>query len=557
MKLSDETRIDLVWLGDLQHQPAWPCGQVWSSLPAPRAVQEIIENLLATSSAQAVLFWDRSLGLPDPVLMHKALTLPGDLWHAGLRLGLQGQPGLIDFVAPTWMLNRDPDLDREATSWRLSLRCCLVRTEVLRQMGSLYPGFRTLEGASLAMGHRYIKAGVFMRHVPWLLPEEIPAETPDLPFADEVLFLFYRYGRVWSCWALLRAVVTGYVTLGRAVRAWKSTVRSLPSALPTQYERKFIPGSAPSAPRVSVLIPTLNRYAYLRVLLDQLRQQTVKPHEIILIDQSPPDRRDNRLLQDFADLPLHYISLDQPGQCSSRNAGLQAATGDYIFFLDDDDEISPDLLELHLCSLQFFRNEVSAGVAYESGAGPLPRDFTFLRASDVFPTNNTLVDRQVLQHSGLFDLAYDRGVRADGDLGMRIYLSGFHMVLNPAISVLHHRAPAGGLRQHKARVITYASSRRYITHRHLPHKTEIYLTKRYFTSRQVRESLCLSVLGTFSIRGSRLRRTLKVIVSSLLLPDTWRQITARAREADQMLQVYPRIPELPGDTPALLTRVCQ
>ena len=126
---------------------------------------------------------------------------------------------------------------------------------------------------------------------------------------------------------------------------------------------------------------------------------------------------------------------------------------------------------------------------------------------DVFPTNNTLARREALERSGLFDLAYDHGARADGDLGMRVYLSGSVMMLEPAISVLHHHAPRGGLRAHGARVVTYASSRRRITHRHLPEVTEIYRSLRYFSERQVRETIVQSAVGrsvrTAALPGAR------------------------------------------------------
>jgi hypothetical protein len=118
------------------------------------------------------------------------------------------------------------------------------------------------------------------------------------------------------------------------------------------------------------------------------------------------------------------------------------------------------------------------------------------------------------------------------------------MILNPEISVLHHHAPAGGLRAHKARSITYATSRKSLIQRHLPSKTEIYLTKRYFTPRQVRESLWLRTLGTFSIRGSLGRKICKIIVSFLLLPNTLLKIKANVGEAEKMLQTYPQIPRL-------------
>jgi GT2 family glycosyltransferase len=181
----------------------------------------------------------------------------------------------------------------------------------------------------------------------------------------------------------------------------------------------------------------------------------------------------------------------------------------------------------------------------EVGAGALPENFTYTRLSDVFPTNNTLIRRDVLHRSGLFDLAYDQGQRADSDLGMRIYLSGALMVLHPEISVLHHHAPSGGLRAHKARKITYASSRQRILQRHLPTVSEIYLARRYFTPRQVRESLWLRTFGTFSVRGSRTRKLVKMLVAVCLLHDTCWRIYRRYRQVSRMLDHYPQIPTLP------------
>ena len=69
---------------------------------------------LPSSNSQAWLFWDAQLGLPDADQILEILSRPGDVWHAGLRLGMAGLPGMIDFVSPTWMLNRDPEPSRVA-----------------------------------------------------------------------------------------------------------------------------------------------------------------------------------------------------------------------------------------------------------------------------------------------------------------------------------------------------------------------------------------------------------------------------------------------------------
>ena len=331
------------------------------------------------------------------------------------------------------------------------------------------------------------------------------------------------------------------------MKTWKSLKTEQKPGEPDPYPYSYSPNPSErqnTTFRVSVLIPTLDRQLFLRKVLDQLRTQTIPPYEVIVVDQTPIGRRDLNLEEDFRDLPLKMIYLDRPGQCSSRNIGLQKSSGDYILFLDDDDEIPPTLVESHLESLDRFRADVSSGIAHEVGAGPLPPNFAYVRASDVFPTNNSMICRSVLYGSGLFDLAYERGQRADGDLGMRIYTSGALMMLNPDVSVLHHHAPSGGLRTHRARVVTYASSRNYLTHRQLPSVTEIYLARRYFTSKQVREMFWLGILGTFSIRGGIFKRILKCIVSTLLLPDTLIRIRKRRIEAEHMLKKFPQIPEL-------------
>jgi len=544
-------QIDLVWLGSATSAPSWSVGKVWTAQPTPSAVNQLIQQQLIPSNPFAVLFWHPDVGQPDATVIQQAAGLPGDVWHAGLRLGMGGLPGLLDFVSSTWMLNCDPAPTIEATSWRMSLKACLIQTEALRQLGGAHPDFRTLEAAAAEMGHRYISLGVLPRHIPWLiqtdqLPQPITIPFEVIPFEDELRFMRYRFSRFWVGWAVLRAIASGYVRPRTALQAWSRTrtIRQPGEAKPYQHmgQSAETPGAAPLT--VTALIPTVDRYPYLRKLLGQLRQQTIAPCEIIIIDQTEPSRRDSTLVSDFPDLPIQLIYLVQAGQCSSRNAGLQIAKGDCILFVDDDDEIPSDLIENHLRTLDSFQVDVSSGVAHEIGAGPLPKNFTYMRASDVFPTNNTLIRRQVLEQTGLFDLAYERMPRADGDLGMRVYLSGKLMLLNPAITVLHHHAPSGGLRKHKARVITYASSRQSLIQRQLPSISELYLVLRYFTQRQVTAGLWLSAFGTFAVRGDKRRKLVKLLIGLILLPDTIQRLRTAYKAARDMLRDYPQIPRL-------------
>jgi GT2 family glycosyltransferase len=538
------TQVDLFWLGDAP-SPSWPLGRVVRSGARVADLHAVIERERAGDSGAAWLFWGARLGTPDPDRIRKALDRPGDVWHAGLRLGMKALPGSIDYVEPTWMLNCDPDPGIEATSWRLSLEACLLRSEVARRLGGIRPEFATLSAAALELGHRWVARGALLRHVPWLLPRPAAALEAPTPL-DEMRFIRFRFGRFWLRWSLLRAVLNRELGAGEARRMFRLLERETPGAAPEPLRSPSWSSSGRRSPDppVTVLIPTVDRYPYLEKLLEQLSSQTTKPLEVLIVDQTPADRRRTDLPERFPGLPLRVFHLDRAGQCSSRNLGLEASRGDLVLFLDDDDEVPPDLIEHHLEGLHQFGGEVSSGVAEEDGAGPLPEAFRLIRSSDVFPTNNSLIVKDVLQRSGLFDLAYDRGARADGDLGMRLYLAGALMVLNPGISVVHHHAPSGGLRVHKARVITYASSRKRLTHRHLPATTEIYLSRRYFTPRQVREQLWLSAVGTFSARGGRGKKLAKAAMSLILLPHSLWKIRSRSRLAADMLTRFPQIPPL-------------
>ncbi len=539
------SNVTLVMLQPEKTPIHWTIGEKKVSKPDVRSLTDVIKDLLLNTNTDAVLFWDNLSYLPSNDLIEYLLESSNDVWHAGLRMGLSGKPEMLNYVNPTWMLNRDPDPNKAATSWRLSLRACLCRTEVLRQIGTLEPGFETLEGAGLELGYRCIRAGVFIRYIPELLPVDFAQEKVIIPLADQLRFIQLGFGGKWAKWTKFRTVLAnprayfstahvqkiaqGADTAGREVKPYQRS-------LPTQ-------GITPSG-KVSVLIPTIRRYPYLRTLLGQLRNQTVPPYEIIVVDQTPQSERDADLPKDFSDLPVRWHYLDKAGQCSSRNMGLRYAQGDYVLFVDDDDEVSSDLIEKHLRNLNVYKCSISSGAALEPNQKELPADFRFLRLSNVFPTNNTMIRKDVLRKTGLFDLAYDHGQRADHDLGMRLYLAGELMVLDPSICLLHHHAPMGGLREHKARIHTYARSRTSVWLFNLLTVSDLYLAKRYFTSLQVRESRIINLLGTFSIHGSKLRKILKALVALVLLPKNIYEIRKRNRIADQWLKVYPQIPQV-------------
>lgn len=107
-------------------------------------------------------------------------------------------------------------------------------------------------------------------------------------------------------------------------------------------------------PTVSVIIPTFNRQEQLASALDSVMSQTVKLHEIVVVDDGSTDGTPDTL-QKFArlhlDLRLIVIRQKNRGPAAARNAGIKVATGELVAFLDDDDVWHPEKLERQLTVL--------------------------------------------------------------------------------------------------------------------------------------------------------------------------------------------------------------
>lgn len=491
--------------------------------------------------AEAVLVLDAALPRPSEELLADLLRGPADAWHAGLRLGLGGQPSCLDHVQPLWMLNAPLDPDRDATSWRLSFRALLVRRAVLDQLGPPDNGFDTLAGSALDTGLGWIRGGALVRHVPALVPVGSPTEQPPTD-VDGLRLVARHHGRTWAAWALARSVVTRSTPLRRTV-ALAPALR-IPPAPPREPYTPPVRPSGSTERSVSVVLPTVDRYDYLVPLLGQLAAQTVRPHEVLVVDQTPPSRRRHDLAGVEPDLAVTVFEQDEPGQSTARNRALAAASGELVLFIDDDDEIGPDLLRDHLQRLADGVDASSGGVD-DATAGPPPPGFRHRRASDTFPTNNTMVRRAALDRAGWFDPAFDRGPRADHDLGMRLHQAGALLVYDPSVLVFHHHAPEGGLRTHGARAVTRASARRSLTQRNLPAVTQLALGHRYATARQRREGRAVTVLTTLSADGGPARRLARAAVQLVLLPSTLRRL--RAAEARAAALGPPPSPVAPVD----------
>ena len=132
-------------------------------------------------------------------------------------------------------------------------------------------------------------------------------------------------------------------------------------ALPTPP----LPPTAPLdlKPLVSIIIPAYNAVPRLRFCLQSVLQQTYPNLEIILVDNGSTDDTVAiaQTLAATTDRPFHIHHCPQPGANHARNLGFTHAQGDYIQWLDADDDLAPDKITRQVIA---FVQQPAADIAY-------------------------------------------------------------------------------------------------------------------------------------------------------------------------------------------------
>lgn len=123
-----------------------------------------------------------------------------------------------------------------------------------------------------------------------------------------------------------------------------------------------------SSPKVSVIIPSFNRYEYLLNAINSVKAQTYKNIEIIVInDGSTQKEYFHEDLSKEAKV-IHIDRKETPNWGGSRpavrNFGIKASNGDYVAFLDDDDIWLPTKLETQIAEMQKLRIGFSCTEGY-------------------------------------------------------------------------------------------------------------------------------------------------------------------------------------------------
>jgi len=257
-------------------------------------------------------------------------------------------------------------------------------------------------------------------------------------------------------------------------------------------------------PKVSVIIPTLNRYCYLKDVLSDLERQDYKNFEVIVCDQS--EKLDENFYKGW-DLNLKLIKQKEKALWLARNKSIREAQGKYILLFDDDSRVDTNWIMQHLKGLDFFKTDISSGVSLSVIGNKIPKNYSFFRWGDQIDTGNVMFRKDMMRQTGMFDRQFEKQRQGDGEYGLRCYLIGLHNVSNPLAKRVHLKADGGGLRQ----MGSWDGMRPKKLFAPRPVPSVLYLSRKYFGNELSKLMLLFSVPGSIIPYKYKSKKWLKMI----------------------------------------------
>lgn len=361
-------------------------------------------------------------------------------------------------------------------------------------------------------------------------------EFEKQPLEDEYRFLRKYFHPAWVWYVLALRLLT-FKNPFREFPAWKkskdtSRGKYLNNPIGHPKWNRQQSSLLEDKPLVSIVIPTLNRYGYLKDVLADFEKQTYKNFEILIIDQSQPFQRD--FCKDY-NLKICHIQQEEPALWLARNTAIEKAEGSIIALSEDDVRIGPDWIENHLRCLEYFNADISAGVFYPEGDS-LPQERSFFCIASQFATGNAMLYKEVFKNIGLFDRQFEKQRMGDGEFGLRAYLYGFKSISNPYASCIDVKAGTGGLRQ----MGSWDAFRPKKLFAPRPIPSVLYLYRKYFGRKRALLAIFRSVpqsIIPYRYKKNKKMLVLGMLISLFLFPFvvlqvfiSWRLATKKLRE---------------------------
>jgi glycosyltransferase involved in cell wall biosynthesis len=214
-------------------------------------------------------------------------------------------------------------------------------------------------------------------------------------------------------------------------------------------------------PAVSVIIPSFNGADYVCTAVASALAQSMRDLDVIVVDDGSTDNTFRALEPYLSDQRLHYHFQSNRGLPGARNAGCLASTSEYLAFLDADDELRPDALEIMMRELS------GSGSAWclidilkcRPGAAEVQRteipsgDLFYAILRDDFVRRGMFFRREPFLGVGMYDESMKN--REDWDLNIRMFAAGLPYSYVPEPLYLYTRRKGSITTGNCARVFSY------------------------------------------------------------------------------------------------------
>lgn len=189
-------------------------------------------------------------------------------------------------------------------------------------------------------------------------------------------------------------------------------------------------------PLVTIIVRTKDRPKLLRKALESISAQTYRPIEAVVVNDGGCELDVEDLKDVLSDVAMNYIRLNKnTGRANAGNTGIENSSGNYVGFLDDDDELYPDHIALLVSLLEQFDYKVVysdvhiANIVFDPDSRGLivtdkrvfeSKEFSFneLILDNYMPLMSLLFSRDILRDVGGFDDTFD--LYEDWDMLIRI-----------------------------------------------------------------------------------------------------------------------------------------
>jgi len=392
------------------------------------------------------------IGEPDLNLLEKLAEGAGDCWHSSKDQGYKNCFPEIKYQTYTaWWYTNEFDNVAQSISWRINPKMFVVRKKVWEHCGGFDDAFDTESMQALSFGYTLISIGATPLYVKNLFKSTIDNQV-KISKKDIYLFFKKHFRKGHSEYLLFRRILKNPIELFHYLNAGNTTLNPIPPNIKPDLPVVSIQGTT-----VSYIIPTMMRQDFTLNLLDDLKNQTYLPSEVIIIDATPEEQR-NESLYEFHGYPFEIKLRWQTskGSCRARNEAIELCTSEYIIFGDDDIRLAPDFIENHLRLLKGKNADACNGLDIRAG-GPHENqdDLTRRRSlekidkagvSSGFNNANSCVKREWVNLLGGNDVNFDGGYGEDSDFGLSLAKAGAVVLYNPFSVSLHLKPPAGGYR---------------------------------------------------------------------------------------------------------------